>query len=273
MTGRCNNLTSQFLEPDRCIKDESTVGIGKVETWVWLKRCTLQGVDSKVSFSFRILSQGQRQLRAAFAEREKAEKKEHDRRMKERAQALRMIDEAKVAQQEKQRRREEEDLEEGLRFSYKLKKIFASTQSKFQQVDVCDTEPFGRVDHLQSFALAMDCLGLAVAWEKCDSLRDRIRQEKKVLIYPEEDSYCKANRVNAVVNGDVLVPILKRLQNTDGNKLPYIEDLTAETTLLYQKCGLSCSGKAPYKMAVELKRLAGFVKRRAYRKEVTKEKG
>jgi len=38
-----------------------------------------------------------------------------------------------------------EDLEEGLRFSYKLKKIFASTQSKFQQVDVCDTEPFGRV--------------------------------------------------------------------------------------------------------------------------------
>eukprot|EP00755_Sulcionema_specki_P009906 Sspe_Gene.44986::Locus_22142_Transcript_2_2_Confidence_0.600_Length_344::g.44986::m.44986 len=38
-----------------------------------------------------------------------------------------------------------EDLEPGLRFSYKLNHILASTQSKFQQVDVCDTESFGRV--------------------------------------------------------------------------------------------------------------------------------
>lgn len=38
-----------------------------------------------------------------------------------------------------------EDLEPGLRFSYKLTKMLASTQSEFQQVDVCDTEPFGRV--------------------------------------------------------------------------------------------------------------------------------
>jgi hypothetical protein len=93
------------------------------------------------------------------------------------------------------------------------------------------------------------------------------------MIYPESDKYCKANRVNSIVNGDVLTPILKRLQVTEGNKLPYIEDLTAETTALYQKCGLSCRDKAPYKLAVELKRLAGFIKRRAYRKEVTKEKG
>mmetsp|Transcript_85934 Transcript_85934/g.152241 ORF Transcript_85934/g.152241 Transcript_85934/m.152241 type:complete len:329 (-) Transcript_85934:133-1119(-) len=38
-----------------------------------------------------------------------------------------------------------EDLEDGLRFSYRLKTLLASTQSKFQQVDVCDTEPFGRI--------------------------------------------------------------------------------------------------------------------------------
>ena len=131
----------------------------------------------------------------------------------------------------------------------------------------------GKADNFQPFAPAMDCLGLAVEWEKCDSLRERIREEKKVLIYPEEDKYCKANRVNSVVNGDVLIPILKRLGATEGNKLPYIEELTAETTTLHQKCGLSCSDKAPYKLGVELKRLAGFIKRRAYRKEVTKEKG
>eukprot|EP00440_Ansanella_granifera_P073942 gb/GFBE01080236.1/.p1 GENE.gb/GFBE01080236.1/~~gb/GFBE01080236.1/.p1 ORF type:complete len:330 (+),score=90.07 gb/GFBE01080236.1/:1-990(+) len=38
-----------------------------------------------------------------------------------------------------------EDLEDGLRLSYKLNSILASTQSKFQQVDVCDTVPFGRI--------------------------------------------------------------------------------------------------------------------------------
>eukprot|EP00913_Durusdinium_trenchii_P000032 g28.t1 len=129
--------------------------------------------------------EGQKQLRQATAEREKAERLEHERRLKERAQALRMIDEAKIAQAEKAKKREEEahlrpperdrfwkvetwtlreeghphwksilnyfgsvpaeDLEEGLRFSYKLNKILASTQSKFQQVDVCDTVPFGKV--------------------------------------------------------------------------------------------------------------------------------
>eukprot|EP01059_Diplonema_ambulator_P009498 TRINITY_DN193_c0_g2_i1.p2 TRINITY_DN193_c0_g2~~TRINITY_DN193_c0_g2_i1.p2 ORF type:complete len:319 (+),score=132.97 TRINITY_DN193_c0_g2_i1:51-1007(+) len=37
-----------------------------------------------------------------------------------------------------------EDLEEGLRYSYKLNAILASTQSEFQQVDVVETTPFGR---------------------------------------------------------------------------------------------------------------------------------
>eukprot|EP00659_Diplonema_papillatum_P006971 gene6971-10730_t len=38
-----------------------------------------------------------------------------------------------------------EDLEDGLRFQYKLDTILASKQSKFQQVDVCDTQAFGRI--------------------------------------------------------------------------------------------------------------------------------
>eukprot|EP01061_Rhynchopus_euleeides_P008073 TRINITY_DN17120_c0_g1_i1.p1 TRINITY_DN17120_c0_g1~~TRINITY_DN17120_c0_g1_i1.p1 ORF type:complete len:338 (+),score=174.58 TRINITY_DN17120_c0_g1_i1:55-1014(+) len=38
-----------------------------------------------------------------------------------------------------------EDLEEGLRFSYRLEKVLNSTQSKFQKVDVCDTTPFGKI--------------------------------------------------------------------------------------------------------------------------------
>ena len=55
--------------------------------------------------------------------------------------------------------------------------------------------------------------------------------------------------------------------------MPHLEDLQEETTALFQKCGLSLSDKAPYKVSNEVKKLAGFVKRRASRKEVTKEKG
>lgn len=38
----------------------------------------------------------------------------------------------------------EEEIEEGLRFSYTLNKVLNSSQSKFQTVDVVDTKPFGK---------------------------------------------------------------------------------------------------------------------------------
>ena len=38
-----------------------------------------------------------------------------------------------------------EDLEQGLRFSYRIDEMLKSTQSKFQKVDVCDTTPFGKI--------------------------------------------------------------------------------------------------------------------------------
>ena len=37
--GLCNNVASKFLVSDRCIKDGSMVGIGKVAP-VWLKGCS-----------------------------------------------------------------------------------------------------------------------------------------------------------------------------------------------------------------------------------------
>jgi hypothetical protein len=50
----CKIVTSQFLEPDRCIDGWTTVGIGKIETGVWCKSYNLQGVDSQMT----ILVQG-----------------------------------------------------------------------------------------------------------------------------------------------------------------------------------------------------------------------
>lgn len=119
--------------------------------------------------------------------------------------------------------------------------------------------------------IAMDCLGLAREWENISELRDRIRDQKRVLIYPTGDTYCKTTRQNAVSNSLVVKPVLKRLQ--ENPRLPHLEDLIVEVTTLFEKCGLPIGEKAPYKVTVEVKRLCGFVKRRATRKEVTKENG
>ena len=119
----------------------------------------------------------------------------------------------------------------------------------------------------------MRCTGLALKWEKIDELRDRIRDQKKVLVYAETDTYCKPNRINAVENSMVLLPVLDRLGQTPGYKLPHLDKLTVEVTTLFEKCQLDTGNKAPYKTSMEIKKLAGFVKRRSQRKEVTKELG
>ena len=119
----------------------------------------------------------------------------------------------------------------------------------------------------------MKCLGLAKIWENSEEPRDRIRDDKRVLVYADTDKFCKPNRVNAVSNACVMRPVLVRLGKTSGHKLPHIDDLTRETTTLFERCGLSTGNKAPYKAGMEIKRLSGFVKRRSYRGEVTKELG
>ena len=119
--------------------------------------------------------------------------------------------------------------------------------------------------------MAMDCLGLALVWEGLADLRTRIRDEKRVLVYSADDKYCKPNRINATTNAIILKPVLKRLGQTTAFRLPHLEDLTREMTTLFEKTGLPTGEKKAYKASVELKKLAGFVKRRASRKEVTKD--
>ena len=123
------------------------------------------------------------------------------------------------------------------------------------------------------YTLAMKCIGLAKEWERDEQLRDRLREEKKILIYPATDKFCKPNRVNAVTNEMIILPVLKRLQVTPKKKLPHLDDLTVEVQTLCEKTGLSTADRFPYKTSVEVKKMAGFIKRRVQKKEVTKEKG
>ncbi len=119
----------------------------------------------------------------------------------------------------------------------------------------------------------MDCLGLAAEWEKCVDVRTRLREEKRLLVHQEKEKFCEPNRINAVQNAMVLRPVLLRLSCSECYRLPHLEDLTLQVTTLFEKCGLSTGDKGAYKASVEIKKLAGFIKRRAQRKEVTKDMG
>ena len=119
----------------------------------------------------------------------------------------------------------------------------------------------------------MNCLGLAPEWERCEELRERLRIEKRCLLHGEKEPFCLPTRPNAVKNAMVLKPVLARLAITEKFKLPHLEDLKVQVQTLFDKCGTNFGEKEVYKTSVEIKKLAGFIKRRAARKEVTKEKG
>lgn len=119
----------------------------------------------------------------------------------------------------------------------------------------------------------LDCLGLATEWENNSDLRERIRSEQKVLLHDVGQKFCHATRSNANKNAMVLLPVLGRMSATKKWTLPHLDDLEVEIHTLYDKCGLNTGKKGPYQTSVEVKRLCGLVKRKARRKEVTKETG
>ena len=118
-----------------------------------------------------------------------------------------------------------------------------------------------------------DCLGLAVEWERDEALRDRIREQKKILLRKDGEPFVLPTRANAVRNSLVLLPLLKRLANTENRALPHLDDLEVEVHTLCSKCGLNPGAKGPYQVANEIKKLMVLINRKAKRKEVTKDTG
>jgi len=121
-------------------------------------------------------------------------------------------------------------------------------------------------------AKAMSCVGLCLLWEKDGEVRQRLREEKKLIVHGVGEEFCQPNRPNSIMNAAVLGPVLQRLSNVDKFKLPHLEDLKVEIYTLYEKCALPTPEQVIYQAAVELKRLVGFISRRVKRKEVTKER-
>ncbi len=117
----------------------------------------------------------------------------------------------------------------------------------------------------------MNVEGLAVVWDGVEGVRERLRTAKKLCLHPASKSWCEPCRSNAVSNTIVLLPALRRLHSTDDFNLPYLEPLQVEISQLFDKLGVPMAESEIYRESVELKKLLGFVKRRAKRKEVTKD--
>lgn len=117
----------------------------------------------------------------------------------------------------------------------------------------------------------MDVSTLAVQWEADDQIRDRVRQLKKLCVYPSHQRYCEPSRANCTGNSRVLEPALAQLRETPKWQLPHIEPLQAEIAKLLEQLGCPMQDQYIYTASIEVKKLLGFVKRRAVRREVTKD--
>lgn len=119
----------------------------------------------------------------------------------------------------------------------------------------------------------MNCAGLAAQWEGDPDIRTHVRQSNQILKYPVGAKFCEPTRNNCVLNSAVLSPILAKLSQTPNFKLPPLDPLQVELAKLVEKVGATLGEKGVYAPAIELKKLASFIKRKARRKEVTKEMG
>lgn len=141
------------------------------------------------------------------------------------------------------------------------------------KLDVFGLKFWKDLRYLRLVLAIMNCDGLAKEWEESAEVRSIARDHGTILTFPKTQKICEATRGNCCGNAFVLYPMLDRLSNTDGFRLPHLDPLQVEIGMLYRKLGLKTGDTAVYKTAVSLKKLVGFIKRRGARKEVTKEPG
>ena len=120
--------------------------------------------------------------------------------------------------------------------------------------------------------MAMETSGLAAEWEQSCEVKKRVVNGGKLLNFQEGQKWCVPTRQNANQNKCMLLPCLEKLRSTPNLHLPHLQGLQDELTELYEGFGKAPPTKGVYKQAVELKKLMGFVKRRANRNEVTKDR-
>lgn len=117
---------------------------------------------------------------------------------------------------------------------------------------------------------AMKVAGLATLWEQSAEVRSTARERALLMKVPRGAAFCDCNRVNAVDNTAVLIPCLERMYENDL-KLPYISPLQDEVDKFFKQVHVKASEKLAYRTAGEIKKMLSFLKRKANKKEVTKD--
>lgn len=117
----------------------------------------------------------------------------------------------------------------------------------------------------------MDVSGLGKIWDRDHDLRERCRLQRCMCLHPSSQKWCEPTRANCITNAMALKPCLRRLYHTKDYKLPYLEPLQAEVCVFFGRLRLPLEEKMGYRTSVELKKMCGFVKRKALRKEFGKD--
>ena len=116
----------------------------------------------------------------------------------------------------------------------------------------------------------MNVAGLATSWEESADVRNVARVYGLLMKVPPGAAFCDSNRANAVANTATLIPCLERMY-ANGLKLPYISPLQDEVERFFKQVHVKAGEKIAYRTAGEIKKMLSFVKRKASKKEVTKE--
>ena len=115
----------------------------------------------------------------------------------------------------------------------------------------------------------MDVSGLATAWESISGLRGLTRDHGVLMKFPAGEKFCEANRQNAVLNTDVLLPCLRQMRLAD-TKLPYLEPLQHQIEEYFKSVHVVSTEQIVYRTSNEIKKMLSFLKRKANKLEVTK---
>ena len=113
---------------------------------------------------------------------------------------------------------------------------------------------------------ALDVEGVWKEWDADEEIRELLRSDKPVLPHP-----CSCDISTSVSMRGLLAPLLGKMALHEDHRLPPVDDLRAELELLFKnnKQGVELGYLEISKKSMAVKKLLGFVKTKARRKEVS----
>ena len=114
-------------------------------------------------------------------------------------------------------------------------------------------------------ALAFDASGLGKEWDDIESIRERLRSGKNLVVEVKNKGQ-DATIFECNTNSDILIPVLQRLF-VSQLKLPEIDHLRQEVEDAYKKCQREVQADTIDDDAWDIRKMIRFCKRKANRGE------